>query len=272
MTSSPIGPAFAASTPRFVDSAHAWWHHRGQRRWVPGVMLMVWVVAVVPTHADPPGDAAMHPMLRPLRDELLQTWPGNRTIRLVFHGHSVPAGYFDTPTIRRYDSYPVLFHQRMCERFPNAPIDLAITAIGGEHSEAGAARFEKDVLSLRPDVVFIDYAINDRGIGPERSRAAWTTMIQACRSARIPVVLLTATPIQNESVTDHEGKLYQQCEQIRDLATEWEIPLVDGYAEFERLVGEGHLVTDFLSHPVHPNRRGHGEVADELLRLFPKDL
>ena len=26
-------------------------------------------------------------------------WPKNRTVNLVFHGHSVPAGYFKTPTV-----------------------------------------------------------------------------------------------------------------------------------------------------------------------------
>ncbi|MEL7483055.1 MAG: SGNH/GDSL hydrolase family protein, partial [Planctomycetota bacterium] len=33
--------------------------------------------------------------------ELLEAeWPNNRTVRVVFHGHSVPAGYFQTPEIR----------------------------------------------------------------------------------------------------------------------------------------------------------------------------
>lgn len=28
-----------------------------------------------------------------LRNELVKTWPHNRTINIVFHGHSVPSGY-----------------------------------------------------------------------------------------------------------------------------------------------------------------------------------
>jgi len=38
------------------------------------------------------------------------------------------------------------------------------TAIGGENSSAGARRFESDVLVHKPDVLFIDYALNDRGL------------------------------------------------------------------------------------------------------------
>ena len=52
-----------------------------------------------------------------------------------------------------------------------------VTAFGGENSESGAARFEKDVLSHNPDVVCIDYALNDRGLGVERSRRALVSMI-----------------------------------------------------------------------------------------------
>ncbi|MBN8788466.1 MAG: hypothetical protein J0I84_15360, partial [Terrimonas sp.] len=33
-------------------------------------------------------------------------WPNNRTINIVFHGHSVPAGYFKTPDIKTLEAYP----------------------------------------------------------------------------------------------------------------------------------------------------------------------
>ncbi len=32
--------------------------------------------------------------LKEIKLELKKEWPKNRTINLVFHGHSVPAGYF----------------------------------------------------------------------------------------------------------------------------------------------------------------------------------
>mgnify|MGYP000128772136 CR=1 FL=1 len=34
-----------------------------------------------------------------LKTELQKTWPNNNTVNLVFHGHSVPAGYFKTPEV-----------------------------------------------------------------------------------------------------------------------------------------------------------------------------
>ena len=37
--------------------------------------------------------------LLPLREELQKTWPDNRAIHIVCHGHSVPAGYFASPVV-----------------------------------------------------------------------------------------------------------------------------------------------------------------------------
>lgn len=34
-----------------------------------------------------------------LKVELTTEWPKNRTINIVFHGHSVPSGYFKTPQV-----------------------------------------------------------------------------------------------------------------------------------------------------------------------------
>ena len=41
-----------------------------------------------------------------IKAELKKEWPNNRTINLVFHGHSVPAGFFKTPIVNTFDSYP----------------------------------------------------------------------------------------------------------------------------------------------------------------------
>ena len=88
--------------------------------------------------------------------ELSKSWPANRTVNIVCHGHSVPAGYAKTPAVQTFDAYPFLLHRGLNERFPHAVVNVIVTAIGGENSEQGAKRFARDVLSMRPDVVTID--------------------------------------------------------------------------------------------------------------------
>jgi hypothetical protein len=81
---------------------------------------------------------------------------------LVFHGHSVPADYFKTSIVNTLESYPYLILKELKVQFPYAVININNTSIGGEDSKSGAQRFESDVLIHKPDVLFIDYALNDR--------------------------------------------------------------------------------------------------------------
>ena len=48
------------------------------------------------------------PAPQPKAAERTKAWPKNRTINLVFHGHSVPTGYQKTPEVRTFESYPQL--------------------------------------------------------------------------------------------------------------------------------------------------------------------
>ncbi|MEN6427970.1 MAG: SGNH/GDSL hydrolase family protein [Phycisphaerales bacterium] len=96
------------------------------------------------------------PYLLSVTTELSRQWPQNRTVNIVCHGHSVPAGYFRTPVVDTFNAYPHLLHRGLKERFPYAVVNVIVTAIGGENSESGAKRFERDVVALRPDVVTID--------------------------------------------------------------------------------------------------------------------
>ena len=199
---------------------------------------------------------------------LKHKWPKNQRIHIVFHGHSVPAGYFKTPEVRTFDAYPTLFHQLLANKFSTAVIDVSVTAIGGENSVSGAGRFADDVLLHKPDLVFIDYCLNDRRIGLKKAEAAWRSMIEACVERNTLVVLLTPTPDSGEKVLNDESPLGQHATQIRNLAAEYKIPVVDSYAAFKSQVEQGADVNEFLSQSNHPNRAGHEVVAKLIFNLF----
>ena len=125
--------------------------------------------------------------------ELSKKWPENRTINIVCHGHSVPAGYFATPFVDTLHAYPHLLLRLIKERFPFACVNAIVTAIGGEDSVSGEKRFEKEVLSHDPDIITIDYALNDRRTGLEKAKKAWESMIEMALQRKKKVILLTPT-------------------------------------------------------------------------------
>ena len=195
-------------------------------------------------------------------------WPKNRTINLVFHGHSVPAGYFKTPTVNTLGAYPFQVLQALKNTYPLAVINLINTAIGGENSISGAKRFDEEVLVHRPDLLFIDYALNDRGPGLEKAKAAWEAMIQKALAKNIKVILLTASPDQRVPISDIASVLDQHGEQIKALAQKYHLGIIDSYGLFRNQVNQGVALPDLMSQVNHPNERGHSLISQAILNYF----
>ena len=202
--------------------------------------------------------------LEPIRQEFVKRWPESRTVNFVFHGHSVPAGYARTPLVNTLDAYPYQTLVTVKRYYPNAILNTITTAIGGENSEQGSVRFEAEVLTHRPDVLFIDYGLNDRTIGVERSEKAWRSMIEKALERGIKVILCTPTPDLSARMSSPEDPLTLQAEMVRHLAAEYHTGLADFYAEFNALAERGEKLSDYMAQVNHPNARGH-QVAEAVI-------
>jgi acyl-CoA thioesterase I len=205
---------------------------------------------------------------KPLVALLEAKWPANRTFTIVCHGHSVPAGYFKTPIVQTFDAYPHLLHEAIKKRYPNAVVNVVVTAIGGEQSEQGAARFERDVMAMHPDVVTIDYALNDRGIGLTKARAAWSSMIEKAQKGGAKVILLTPSWDLGARPGEPGDPLGDHAAQIRDLAKKYGTGLADSFAAFIDAKRSGVDLVTLMSQSNHPNRAGHELILKGLLPWF----
>jgi len=203
-----------------------------------------------------------------LKTELQKEWPENRTINIVFHGHSVPAGYFKTPMVNTMSAYPGLFLKKLKSIYPYAVVNVIVTAIGGENSVQGTERFEREVLVHNPDVVFIDYALNDRGIGLEKAYNAWTQMIEKAKKKGIKVILLTPSPDQSVDYNSPDNELKKHTNQIIRLANENQVAVVDSYKAFEFLYSDKENLAKYMSQVNHPNELGHELIANEIMEWF----
>ena len=206
--------------------------------------------------------------LSPVLDELAKRWPDNRTVNIVCHGHSVPSGYFATPFVDTFHAYPHLLHRLIKERFPFAVVNVITTSIGGENAVQGAARFDWDVLCHKPDVLIIDYSLNDRGV--DGVREAWAEMICKALEQGIKVILCTPTwDCTYHEQNDCWQELVRHAEQVRALADQYNVGLADSFAAFQRHIEDPSDLTRYLSHWNHPNHAGHELVALEIAKYFP---
>jgi len=239
----------------------------------PSLAMLVFCVGLIgnaETYAadDAPSSVDQSTYLSEVAKLLRTDWPKNRKVNIVCHGHSVPAGYFKTPEVRSLDAYPHLLRVALAERYPHAVINVIVTAIGGENSEGGARRFDADVLSMKPDVVTMDYALNDRAIGLERAAIAWTSMIERAVAQGSKVILLTPTPDLGAKLDDENDPLNQHAKQIRELSAKYHVGLADSLRSFRHFAESGGDISSLMSQGNHPNRRGHELVSKILVDWF----
>lgn len=209
--------------------------------------------------------------LENFKAQLKLKWPNNKTINVVFHGHSVPAGYFKAGRVNTQAAYPQLFLKFINKRYPFAVVNSIVTAIGGENSEQGAERFKSDVLAKKPDLLFIDYALNDRYINIETSENSWRSMIEQALKAEVKTILLTPTPDLNENILDENALLAIYMRMIKRLGKEYEIPVIDSYSAFKHLKENGIDISKYMSQGNHPNKLGHNVVLDEIVKNLFKE-
>ena len=206
--------------------------------------------------------------LSELKTELQKQWPENRTINIVFHGHSVPSGYFKTPFVNTFSAYPYQFLEKLKSIYPYAVVNVIVTSIGGENSVTGAKRFKSDVLIHNPDVIFIDYALNDRGVGLGKSYVAWNRMVKLAKKKGIKVILLTPSPDQRINYDSPDNELKKHTMQIVRIANENHVGLVDSYKAFEFLYIDTEELSKYMSQVNHPNKMGHELIANEIIKWF----
>jgi arylsulfatase A-like enzyme/lysophospholipase L1-like esterase len=234
--------------------------------------LSLWLKSV---DADMPTLRRIIPIVSPdtkflseTRTELKKVWPANRSINLVFHGHSVPSGYFKDNVVNLNGSYPAIVLDSLNAKYPYAVINNIRTSIAGENAVKGAARFDQEVLIHKPDVLFIDYALNDRSTLLDVTAQAWESMIVAAKAKGIKVVLLTPTPDLKENILDDNAPLAKYADMIIGLGEKHNVAVIDNYHLFKELAYRQDDLSPYMSQNNHPNAKGHKVVAMEILKLF----
>lgn len=91
------------------------------------------------------------------------------------------------------------------EKFPNKQIIANNSGISGTSSDYGAMRIEHTIYDFDPDIVFIEYSVNDHMVGfnKELSQKYMEAMVRmAQQKEKVPVIifLYTPYPVEKESL------------------------------------------------------------------------
>lgn len=156
--------------------------------------------------------------------------------------------------------YAYLVYEWWKKSFPNAEFSFVNGGIGGTTSHYGGARAWKDVLCYRPDIVTVDFSVNDDAneFFEETYEGTLRRLLMA-PSAPAVVVL--------NNVFYDTGKNAQEYH--NRIADHYGIPHVSIKDTVYPDVESGKIVrADITPDNLHPNDKGHRLVADEICKLL----
>jgi acyl-CoA thioesterase I len=168
----------------------------------------------------------------------------------------------------------------LARQYPDLKIPKVINkGISGQKAEDLVARFDRDVVQLKPAVVTISIGINDvwHRLGKPHDEKVLetytknvTTMVDAAQKAGIKVILLTPTLIQEDPSAEGNKRLVQYVAAECQIADAAKCRVVDLHAMFlgalkKKPEVKGNWLT---SDGVHMKPLGDGIMAAGVLRAL----
>lgn len=156
--------------------------------------------------------------------------------------------------------YAYLVYEWWKKSFPNAEFSFVNGGIGGTTSHYGGARAWKDVLCYRPDIVTVDFSVNDDANEFfEETYEGTLRRLLAAPSAPAVVVLNNVFYDTGKNAQDYHNRI----------ADHYGIPHVSIKDTIYPDVESGKIVrADITPDNLHPNDKGHSLVADEICKLL----
>lgn len=129
------------------------------------------------------------------------------------------------------------------ERFPQARFAEINAAIGGTGSNLGAFRVGQDVIAGKPDLVFVEFAVNDGGAAPAQIKATMEGIVRQIRRADPTTDICFVYTLSEWMVPDLRAGLFQRSASAMEaVADHYQIPTVHFGVEVARRLAAGALV------------------------------
>jgi hypothetical protein len=157
-------------------------------------------------------------------------------------GTEIKVGYFGG-SITAQPGWRVKTLAHFQKAYPKVQFSEINAAIGGTGSDLGVFRLKQDMLALKPDLLFVEFAVNDGGAAPEQIfrcmegivRQTWKTLpncdicfVYTVTEALVPAML--------------EGKFPRAASAMETIADHYGIPSIHMAMEIAKLAKEGNLL------------------------------
>lgn len=158
-------------------------------------------------------------------------------VRIGYLGGSITAQEGWRPKTRKYFQ----------TQFPKAKVSEINAAIGGTGSDLGAYRVRHDVLDKKPDLVFVEFAVNDGGTDPDQIVRCMEGIVRQTWKADPATDICFVYTVTDTLIKPlYEGKYPRAASVMETVAEHYGIPSIHMAMEVAKQAKAGTLL---LKHP-----------------------
>lgn len=173
------------------------------------------------------------------------------------YGWMVKKGYLD------------FLQEMLTEKYPKGKFEIFNRGIPGDTAEGGLHRLKDHVLDMNPDLVFIQFALNDAFIGypVEQYRNNITAIISKLKQASSCEILLMTSVAPADP---HEAGLAEPFYgALMAIAEKEHIPLALVHEYWKKKVADGVTFDKLVQADlVHPTTEGYRLMAEAIMEVF----
>lgn len=175
----------------------------------------------------------------------------------ITDGYGVPRGFVSFLT------------EQISKNHPDLELVTINTGMSGDTSRGGLYRLGRDVIDHRPDLVTINFGVNDAfsGISPEQFSDNLREMVIRIRDAGCGRILMLSC----ESIPDDwaEQQVLPYWEAMKTLAGDMNCVYADVHEKWVRELMGGRPESDLIiPGDLHPNEEGHKVIAEAVFEAM----
>lgn len=181
------------------------------------------------------------------------------TITLGYLGGSITQGSLSSAPDTCYAALTTKWWR---EQYPQATVHYVNAGIGGTTSQFGVARVESDLLAYEPDLVVLEYSVNDENT--LFFRETYEGLVRKVYGSKTaPAVLLV------HNVFYEDGKNAQ--DQHETIGRYYNIPCLSMKTSVYQAVAHGKIAArEITPDDLHPNDAGHELLATLITRFLER--
>jgi lysophospholipase L1-like esterase len=184
-----------------------------------------------------------------------------KDLNIVFIGGSITEGSGASDYSKTYVN---LVSEFMVKKYENNNVNVINVGASGTGSNFAIFRLTRDVIEYDPDIVFIEFAVNDRIVNSQEVSVFMEGIVRKLVNLkkRPKIVILIAPTEMSDACGDVHKKIGYY----------YNIPVIDIQDYIWREIGKGSFYwKDISKDSLHPNDFGHRMYAEYIIRSINEE-